>query len=389
METISTPAVWAGFVLFVLLSMAVDLGLHRRSNRGMTTRAALLWTAAWIVMALAFCAGLWHLAGRTAAAEFLAGYLLEKSLSVDNLFVFVLVFAHFRTPAQQQHRVLVWGIVGAMILRAVMILLGAVFVHKFEPVLALFALILFWSGYKLLFEGDDDKDPSKGLIVRLARRTLPLVERYDGKHFFVVEDGRRKCTMLFLVLVVIEGSDVLFAVDSIPAIFGVTRDPFIVFTSNVFAILGLRAMFFVIAAAIQRLEYLNKGLAFVLCFIGLKLMLPFIDQLSTSQFGVDLKISWLLDEDAQGRIKVSTGQSLAVIVGALGLATAYSLWKSSGRPEARAEAPLVSHVSDRLPKLAEGAATGDAGAAGPTAGPAVAAPAPAPDAAPPPEEPRP
>ncbi len=380
METISTPAVWAGFVLFVLLSMAVDLGLHRRSNRGMTTRAAILWTAAWIVMALVFCAGLWHLAGRTAAAEFLAGYLLEKSLSVDNLFVFVLVFAHFRTPAQQQHRVLVWGIVGAMILRAVMILLGAVFVHKFEPVLALFALILFWSGYKLLFEGDDDKDPSKGLIVRLARRTLPLVERYEGKHFFVVEDGRRKCTMLFLVLVVIEGSDVLFAVDSIPAIFGVTRDPFIVFTSNVFAILGLRAMFFVIAAAIQRLEYLNKGLAFVLCFIGLKLMLPFVDQLSTSQFGVDLKISWLLDEDAQGRIKVSTGQSLAVIVGALGLATAYSLWKSSGRPEARAEAPLVAHVSDRLPKIGEDAAT---------AGPAAEVPAPAPDAAPPPEEPRP
>ena len=276
--TISSPLMWAGFIVFVLIATAIDLNLGKRS---ITTRAAVTWTVVWVVMALGFGAGLWHYFGRVPAEAFLAGYLLEKSLSVDNLFVFVLVFAFFRTPRELQHRALVWGIIGAMVMRAVMIISGAALIQKFEWVEAIFGLFLVYTGIKMLSH-DEEADPSDSFFVRFLQRRLPLVDGYRDEHFMVREvdpkTGKMRTlfTRLFLVLLVIEASDVIFAVDSVPAIFGVTKDPFIVFTSNIFAILGLRALYFAIASAIQRLQYLNYGLSLVLAFIGVKMLLPWI-----------------------------------------------------------------------------------------------------------------
>jgi predicted tellurium resistance membrane protein TerC len=367
-ELITNPLLWGGFVVFVLLAMVVDLGVSRRSHGVMGTRAAMTWSVVWISTALCFNVFIWHTFGSEKAEEFLAGYLLEKSLSVDNLFVFVLVFAYFRTPPHQQHRVLVWGIIGAMLLRALMIGAGAVAIQQFHYTLAFFGLFLVYTGIKLLGGDDEDEDPSDSRLVRLIRRFVPLTpmgESGDGKagedagsdaeaeaaepgdgyqrlssarhlaagynlgyrenHFFVHEGGRWKATTLFLVLLVIECSDVIFAVDSIPAIFGVTQDPFIVFTSNIFAILGLRALFFVIANAIQRLKYLNYGLSIVLSFIGVKMILPFLHELVLRFLVVDLAVPFL----GPG-LHVSTFQSLAFICLTLGSTAVLSLVTAEG-----------------------------------------------------------
>lgn len=341
---LSHPAMWGGFLVFMLVAMVVDLGLDRRSRGAMSTRAAIGWSVVWISLALVFNGLLLVTLGVEVAEEFLAGYLLEKSLSVDNLFVFVLVFAFFRTPPADQRRVLVWGILGAMILRAVMILLGAALIQQFHYTLAVFGVFLVYSGIKLLFH-DDDEDPGQSLVVRGLRKVLPLTEGsfgddggqspsesgrarsygYRGSKFFVHEDGKWRCTTLFLVLLVIEGSDVVFAVDSVPAIFGVTSDPFIVFTSNMFAILGLRALFFVIAAAIQKLRYLNYGLSIVLSFIGVKMLLPFVHELALKSFEVDLSVPFL-----KPGLHISTTQSLLTICVVLGGTTLLSLVRSGG-----------------------------------------------------------
>lgn len=352
-SSVTNPLVWLGFVVFILVASVIDLGLSRRAH-GMTTRMALMWATVWVIMALIFGAGVWKYLGPTAGGEFLAGYLLEKSLSVDNLFVFVLVFSHFRTPRAEQHRVLVWGIIGAMILRAVMILAGAALVKRFEWILLVFAAVLLFSGLKLLFKSEDgDEDPANSGIVRLVRKVLPVTDGYRGHHFFVTEDGHRKATLLFLVLVVIEGSDVIFAVDSIPAIFGVTQDPFIVFTSNIFAILGLRALFFVIEAAIQRLRYLKLGLSFLLVFIAVKMSVPFL-----YEFFPDLPVLPFLHEDEKGHVKFPIIYSLGVIVVTLALTTVLSLVI---KPSADAESDLERTSSGRLPVAAtEGETQGKA-----------------------------
>jgi tellurite resistance protein TerC len=271
------------------------------------------------------------------------------------------VFAFFRTPPQEQRRVLVWGILGAMVLRAIMILLGAALIQQFHYTLAFFGLVLLYSGIKLLFH-DEDADPGKSIMVRTLRKILPLTEGsfagddaqggppptesarsrsngYRGSKFFVHENGAWKCTPLFLVLLVIEGSDVVFAVDSVPAIFGVTEDPFIVFTSNMFAILGLRALFFVIAAAIQKLRYLNYGLSVVLCFIGVKMLLPFIHEFALKTWQVDLQLPFLGEH-----LHVSTTQSLVTICVILGGTTALSLWKS-GDADASGEHPVLAQAA--------------------------------------------
>jgi tellurite resistance protein TerC len=364
-SSVTSPYVWAAFVVFVLLSIGVDLGVYRRA-RGMSTRLALTWVAAWAGLALVFAGGVWRYLGVAKAEEFLSGYLLEESLSIDNLFVFVLVFTHFKTPRAEQHRVLVWGILGAMVLRATMILAGAALVSRFEWVLLVFAGLLLVSGLKLLFQGEDgDEDPSKSWVVRLARSVLPVTDDYRGHAFFVTEPPppgaaptarpQRKATLLLLVLVVIELSDVLFAVDSIPAIFGVTRDPFIVFTSNIFAILGLRSLFFVIEAAIQRLRYLKTGLALLLCFIAFKMALPFIYG-AVAWAGAELPVVWPLALDEHGKVHLPTLLSLGAIVAILGTTAALSvLIKPRHRPPTSAEgaptggaAPTPSSTSDRI-----------------------------------------
>lgn len=290
---------WVGFVVFVLVATAIDLNL---SHRAMTTRIALTWCAVWIVAALLFALGLWHYFGSTHAHEFLAGYVLEKSLSVDNLFVFVLIFSFFRTPPALQHRALVWGIIGAMVLRAVMILAGAALIDLFHPIMAVFGAFLIYTGIKLLFH-DDEADPSDSWMIQFLQRKLPLTDDYRGEHFMVTENGKRVFTRLFLVVLAIEASDVIFAIDSVPAIFGVTTDPFIVFTSNIFAILGLRALFFAIAGAIQQLRYLSYGLSLILSFIGVKMILPFVPAVverlggpvwSEESFHIDVKLSLLI-----------------------------------------------------------------------------------------------
>jgi tellurite resistance protein TerC len=344
-SSVTNPLVWAGFILFVLTAIVVDLGLYRRAH-GMSTRLALTWCVVWVGLALAFAGGIAYYLDATKAEEFLAGYLLEESLSVDNLFVFVLVFSHFKTPRNEQHRVLVWGIIGAMVLRAFMILAGTALVQKFEWILLVFAAILLLSGLKLLFKGEDeDEDPSQGKVVQLARKVLPVVDGYRGHAFFVVEDGKKKATLLFLVLVVIEVSDVIFAVDSIPAIFGVTRDPFIVFTSNVFAILGLRSLFFVIEAAIQRLRYLKLGLAFLLMFIAFKMTIPFIYEWFPNLYVPP----FLQRKTVAGHEKValSTAYSLGVIVAMLGTTAALSLLIKPKAGPHSGDGPVSS--SGRLP----------------------------------------
>lgn len=333
MHTISSPLMWVGFVLFVLLATAVDLNLGRHS---LTMRAALTWCVVWIVAALIFASGLWHFFGVTHAEEFLAGYLLEKSLSVDNLFVFVLIFGFFRTPPNLQHRALVWGIVGAMILRAIMILSGAALIARFNGVMVLFGAFLIYTGIKLLV-ADEDADPSESKLIQLMQRKLPLTDDYVGEHFATRIDGRFLFTRLFLVVLAIEFSDVIFAVDSVPAIFGVTQDPFIVFTSNIFAILGLRALFFAIAGAIQQLHYLNYGLSVVLSFIGVKMILPFIP----------------------GGPHVSTSVSLAVICVVLGVTIGLSLMvkrshadeaeDGAEQPERAAVTPTEATPTEAIP----------------------------------------
>jgi len=370
------PVMWGAFVVFVIVASAFDLLLYRRSHGALSTRAALVWSGIWIALALVFNVVVLYTMGREPAEEFLAGYLLEKSLSVDNLFVFVLVFAFFRTPPREQRRVLVWGIIGAMVLRAVMILLGAALIQRFHYTLVFFGVFLVYSGLKLVFHDQDD-DPSKSRMIRFFQRVLPLtydvttdedgneerVLAYRGPHFWVIEDGKRVFTPLFLVLLVVEGSDVVFAVDSVPAIFGVTNDPFIVFTSNMFAILGLRALFFVIAAAIQRLRYLNIGLAIVLSFIGIKMLLPFAGEAYHAWTGQVPEMPLLKSEDRTTYeledAELEAGETTALLRrpgDALGPLRALTLRAADAEG---ADAPLEVRVLG-LDALPEGLEVGDA-----------------------------
>lgn len=263
---------WAVFNGLVLLLLLLDLGLFHREAEKVSVRQALMWSAFWIALSLIFNAWIYHEHGRDKGMEFLAGYILEKSLSVDNLFVFLLIFSYFKVPPEFQHRVLFFGILGALILRGVFIYLGVTLVHKFSWVLYLFGLFLIYSGIKLLGNNEDDEANPENAIVRSVRRRLRMTDGFREQKFFVMEDGVKKATPLLLVLVAVETSDVLFAVDSIPAVFGVTKDPFIVYTSNVMAILGLRALYFALAGLIEYFHYLNYGLAAILIFIGAKML---------------------------------------------------------------------------------------------------------------------
>jgi len=270
MTTVGTPVLWIGFTLFILAMLALDLGLHRQAHV-IAMREALGWSVFWILLALVFNAGVWVWFGPERGLEFLTGYLIEKSLSVDNLFVFLVLFRYFAVPAAYQHRVLFWGILGAIISRGVFIVLGAALLSAFHWVIYPFGAILIISGVRMLRSEEQEIHPEANPAVRLARRVLPLTSRYAGARFLVREGGRLRATPLFLVLVAIEATDIVFALDSIPAIFAITRDPFIVYTSNIFAILGLRALYFLIAGLLLRFRYLHVGLGLVLVFIGGKM----------------------------------------------------------------------------------------------------------------------
>ena len=263
---------WAVFNGIVILLLLLDLGVFHRSAERVSVRQALFWSAFWIALSLAFNGWIYHTHGSEKGMEFLAGYILEKSLSVDNLFVFLLIFSYFKVPAELQHRVLFFGIIGALVLRGIFIYLGVTLVREAAWVLYIFGAFLVYSGFKLLTHDDDDDANPENAIVRAIRKRIKLTEGFRDQKFFVVEDGVRKATPLFLVLIAVETSDVLFAVDSIPAVFGVTKDPFIVYTSNVMAILGLRALYFALAGLVEYFHYLKYGLSFILIFIGCKML---------------------------------------------------------------------------------------------------------------------
>lgn len=263
---------WIIFNAFVLGMLALDLGVFHRHAHAVSVREAAIWSAVWIGLALAFNYGLYLLEGPTIALEFLGGYLLEKSLSVDNIFVFVLVFTYFRVAPAYQHRVLFWGIVTALVLRGVMIIAGAALVSRFEFLITIFGAFLVITAIRMARDTDEEIEVEHNPLVRLLRRFMPVTPDYREDHFFVVEGGRRMATPLLVVLLVVESTDIVFAIDSIPAVFGITTDPFIVYTSNIFAILGLRALYFLLAGVIDRFHYLRMGLSIVLGFVGVKML---------------------------------------------------------------------------------------------------------------------
>ena len=273
METIGSVWMWGGFTAFVLAMLALDLEVFHRRTHEVGVREALVWTGVWIGLALVFNAGVYHWFGAERALEFLTGYVIEKALSVDNIFVFMVVFSAFAVPAKLQHRVLLWGILGALVLRAVFIVLGAALLQRFHWVIYVFGAFLVFTGIKLLVQRGDEVHPERNPIFRLFRRLVPSVGDFRGGRFTVVEGGKRYATPLLVVLIAIEATDIVFAVDSIPAIFAVTTDPLIVYTSNVFAILGLRALYFALAGMMGKFHYLKVGLSFVLAFVGAKMLL--------------------------------------------------------------------------------------------------------------------
>jgi tellurite resistance protein TerC len=261
------------FTIGILGLLALDLGVFNKRPHAISTKEAALWSVFWIVLSLLFNAGVFIFASPNAGLEFLTGYLIEKALSVDNIFVFIIIFAYFGIPPKFQHKVLFWGVVGALIMRGIFIALGAALISRFEWVLYIFGAILLYSGWKLLGHQEVEVHPDRNVFIRLARKFFPVDQSFDVPNFLIRKGGTWHITPFLLVLITVETTDVVFAVDSIPAVFGVTRDPFIVYSSNIFAILGLRALYFLLAGAMQKLEYLSTGLSVVLIFIGLKMLL--------------------------------------------------------------------------------------------------------------------
>jgi tellurite resistance protein TerC len=281
--------VWLGFVILILALLALDLGVFHRRDHVIGLRESLKWSLFYIGLALAFNVLIYFLyehhwlgfgnmpafplSGREAALQFLTGYLIEKSLSLDNIFVISLIFTYFGVPLQYQHRVLFWGIMGALILRGLMIGLGAALLHRFEWIIYVFGGILLITAVRMLLTRHEEIHPDRNPMVRLARRFFPVTSHLDGHNFFTRVDGQKAATPLLLALILVENSDLIFAVDSIPAIFAVTRDPFLVFTSNIFAILGLRALYFVLAGLADRFRYLRYSIVLLLAYVGVKMLL--------------------------------------------------------------------------------------------------------------------
>ncbi len=294
---------WAGFGAFVVAMLAIDLGVFHRKDHEVRAREALAWSAAWVALAVAFAGYVWLRHGAGSGLEFLTGYVIEKSLSIDNLFVFVVVFGALGIPALHQHRVLFWGILTALVLRGAMIAAGSALLDRFHGIVHVLGGFLVLTGARLLLQRGEAPRPERSAAFRLLARIVPGAPRLDGRRFFTRQGGRRVATPLFFALVLIELTDVVFAVDSIPAIFAVTRDPYVVFTSNVFAILGMRSLYFLLAGAVARFTYLKPSLAIVLVFVGVKMAL------------VDV-------------VKIHPGVSLGIVLAVLGAGALASAWRA-------------------------------------------------------------
>jgi tellurite resistance protein TerC len=307
---------WVGFNVFILAMLALDLGVFHRKTHVVSLRESLTWTGVWVVLALVFNVGVWHYAGSAKALEFFTGYLIEKSLSVDNVFVFALLFSYFAVPPKYQHKVLFWGILGALLMRAMMIAVGAALIAKFAWIIYVFGGFLILTGIKMIVKREEEIHPERNPVVRWFKQLMPVTPEYRGDKFFVRENGVRMATPLFVVLLLVEFTDLIFAVDSIPAIFAVTKDPFIVYTSNVFAILGLRSLYFALAGVMDKFHYLKIGLGVVLAFVGMKMILA--------------HTAW----------KIDTLVSLGVIVVILATSVVWSLLKPK-----KVKLPVAAEVS--------------------------------------------
>jgi len=322
------PWMWGGFFLIVGLVLALDLGiLHREAHR-VTPRAALGWACLWVLLALAFAVAIWYFYGAVKAADFITAYLIEKSLSVDNLFVFVLIFRFFRVEDKYQHRVLFWGVLGAIVMRAIFIFAGVALINKFHWITYVFGGFLVYTGIKFFFESEEkEADFAETVGVRLVKRFFSVSRNYDGQKFFTIENGKRMATPMFLVLVVIEITDLIFALDSIPAVLAISSDVFIVFTSNIFAIMGLRSMYFLLADIVDRFIYLKYGLAVILTFVGVKMVAAGINE------------AW----------KVPSSVSLSVVASILAVSIAMSLLiKPKPKPKSAEEHPDVVEESSQV-----------------------------------------
>ena len=274
--SIGHPALWAGFIAFVLAMLALDLGVFHKKDQAVSVRDAAIWSCVWVAISLLFGLGVWLLAGPTSGVDYLTGYVIEKSLSIDNIFVFVIIFQRTKIPAELQHRVLFWGVLGAIVLRAAMILAGTTLLEHFHWLIYVFGGFLVYTGIKIFLEWKSDahaEEERESGIMRFVRRIIRTTPELHGHAFFIRQGVRKVATPLFLTLVLIEFSDVVFALDSIPAIFAITLDPFIVFTSNIFAILGLRSLYFLLGPMLDKFRYLKVGLSVVLAFVGLKMIL--------------------------------------------------------------------------------------------------------------------
>jgi len=273
---------WVGFNIFVLAMLALDLGVFHRKAHAVSLKEASIWSVVWITLAMVFNAGLYLFAGPEPALQFFTGYLIEKSLSVDNIFIFLLLFTYFKVPAAYQHRVLYWGILGALIMRGTLIAVGVALIESFHWIIYLFGAFLIFTGIRMGFHKEIEVHPENDLLLKFIRRFVPVTENYEHDRFFVRRAGQVMVTPLLLVLLVIDTTDLIFAVDSIPAVFAVTRDPFLVYTSNIFAILGLRSLYFVFAGIMEKFYYLKLGLSVILTFVGVKMVLADVFSLPTA-----------------------------------------------------------------------------------------------------------
>ncbi|MDX6611902.1 MAG: tellurite resistance protein TerC [Blastocatellia bacterium] len=273
---------WGGFCAFILIMLAIDLGLFNRKSHSPSYKEATIWSAVWVTLALIFSGLIFAREGHQKGLEFLTGYLIELSLSVDNLFVFLLIFSYFRVPTKYQHRVLYWGVVGALVMRISMIVVGTELIDRFHWVIYIFGAFLVYTGVKMFREEETELEPEDNPVVRLVTRYIPITRHYEGRKFFTRSEGKRVGTLLLLVLITVEITDLIFALDSIPAIFGVTTDRFIIYTSNVFAILGLRTFYFLLAGVVEKFHYLKLGIGMVLTLIGFKMLISSFWNVPTS-----------------------------------------------------------------------------------------------------------